>query len=493
MKATVAPAIEHSSSSQALHDQNKGNSAFFGPAAENETPFFAPRLQTKLTIGSPGDKYEQEADSVADRVVQRLSNLQAAAPAVQRKCTDCEEKEKLQRKEEEEPEAPEVMRKETEEEEAPPVQAKEKEEEEKTGIMRQAGPEEEEPLQTKATPDGAASPSPSLESRLSSAKGSGAALDKNTRQPMEAAFGQDFSRVRIHTNSGAAQMNRELNARAFTHGRDIYFNAGEYSPGSTEGRRLLAHELVHVGQQGGVRNKIIQQKAKSPASQYSLTIFVDAAGYRYGSPESLAKSMGKQAGKGHNQVGHTWVSLEDKSTGLIESGGHSGETGNASKNPSISDSAFLTYSGGVSKLVTMNPTDPSPMASLPEADPKNPIRWLKYIYEDGHWAPGTGGHTNISKQKTWDLTKSQFDAAKSKIDALKAAGGANLKMYGLTGKQCTSTAADIAKEAGIMLDPFVQMTFPSTIKLSGYTLRLWTDPAHKTIRFALPDKMKDII
>lgn len=223
MKTPATPAIEHQSSSTALHASKKGNAPFFGPAAGNEAPFFAPRIQPKLTIGQPGDKYEQEADAVADRVVQRLANP-GPPVAVQKKCQDCAEKEKLQRKEEER-EEPAVMRQmENEQEEAPPVQTK-----------AEAG----------------ASSTPSLQSRLSSAKGSGAQMDKSARAPMEAAFGQDFGQVRIHTDSSAAQMNRELNARAFTHGRDIYFNAGEYSPGSTEGRRLLAHELVHVGQQGG--------------------------------------------------------------------------------------------------------------------------------------------------------------------------------------------------------------------------------------------------
>jgi hypothetical protein len=262
MKATAVPAVEHTASSPALHAGKQGNMAFFGPAAGNEVPFFAPRIQTKLTIGRPGDKYEQEADAMADRVVQRLANP-GAPVAVQKKCQDCEEKEKLQRKEEEgERETPEVMRQ-REEEEAPPVQAKEKEEEEKPGIMRQVGPEEEEPLQAKA--EAGASTTPSLESRLSSAKGAGVPMDKSARVPMESAFGQDFGRVRIHTDSSSAQMNRELNARAFTHGREIYFNAGEYSPGSTEGRRLLAHELVHVGQQG---KSILQKKVQlRPFSQ----------------------------------------------------------------------------------------------------------------------------------------------------------------------------------------------------------------------------------
>jgi hypothetical protein len=68
---------------------------------------------------------------------------------------------------------------------------------------------------------------------------------------MEPRFGADFSGVRVHTDRESAQMNRELSAQAFTHGRDIYMGEGKYNPGSDAGKRLLAHELTHVVQQGG--------------------------------------------------------------------------------------------------------------------------------------------------------------------------------------------------------------------------------------------------
>src|SRR5436190_8978074 len=62
-------------------------------------------------------------------------------------------------------------------------------------------------------------------------------------------FGNDFSNVKIHTDTEAIQMNHELNAKAFTVGNDVYFNQGEYQPGSESGKHLLAHELTHVVQQ----------------------------------------------------------------------------------------------------------------------------------------------------------------------------------------------------------------------------------------------------
>jgi hypothetical protein len=66
---------------------------------------------------------------------------------------------------------------------------------------------------------------------------------------MEPRFAHDFSRVRVHTDSTAAHAATALQARAFTIGRDVVFNANEYAPTTTEGRRLLAHELAHVVQQ----------------------------------------------------------------------------------------------------------------------------------------------------------------------------------------------------------------------------------------------------
>jgi hypothetical protein len=66
---------------------------------------------------------------------------------------------------------------------------------------------------------------------------------------MESGFGTDFSDVRLHTDSGAAASAEAVGANAYSSGRDIYFAAGKYSPGSDEGKRLLAHELVHTIQQ----------------------------------------------------------------------------------------------------------------------------------------------------------------------------------------------------------------------------------------------------
>ncbi len=239
-----------------------------------------PSVQTKvISIGMPDDRYEKEADKVADHVVQKLvspeavqtdeeteekvigdldilkkpaietdmlrekrqseqvhraaadtpdipslitpdavgkvksDHSSASVPAVQSKCMECALEDKLQKKEGEE------------EDEHPVISAK---------------AETSDPVDTH-----------NLQQQLSQTKGGGSTLAECTRTPMEDAFGTGFSGVKVHTGSHAVQMNKELHAQAFTHGSDIYFNEGKYSPASNEGRHLLAHELTHVIQQGG--------------------------------------------------------------------------------------------------------------------------------------------------------------------------------------------------------------------------------------------------
>ena len=97
-----------------------------------------------------------------------------------------------------------------------------------------------------------------FESSLRSSKGSGSPLPDNTRNSLENRFSADFSGVRIHTGNTAVQMNRDINAQAFTHGNDVYFNSGKYNPHTPGGGFLLAHELTHTIQQGA--SKRVQPK-----------------------------------------------------------------------------------------------------------------------------------------------------------------------------------------------------------------------------------------
>ena len=361
-----------------VHQRSLGNEAFGV-------------LQAKLTLGQPGDKYEQEADRVADAVmsmpeprVQRQGELEEEeeaqakplsghqlTPVVQRQ--DEKEEEKLQTKplavqltpvvqkqdeaEEEEEQfqarpltgqiSPLVQRQddaeedeavqgkplagqitplvqrqdETEEEEdlqakppasqiKPSVNRKNEMEEEEEQIrarplageitpvvQRQRPAEEEEPLQAKsasgryvrlraheqqkrvqakmedkghilcqqevddeekeylqAKPRRAPTVGRRLAARIQRVRGAGQPLDPATRAFMEPRFGRSFANVRVHTHGEAAVISRVLNARAFTVGRDVVFGDMQYAPRTREGRKLIAHELTHVVQQGN-KNK----------------------------------------------------------------------------------------------------------------------------------------------------------------------------------------------------------------------------------------------
>jgi hypothetical protein len=93
--------------------------------------------------------------------------------------------------------------------------------------------------------------------------GKGHPLDGGVKSRMESAFGGDFSGVRIHNDSTAASLSTQLNARAFTVGRDVAFGAGEYQPGTLIGDALIAHELAHVVQQEGGATSLGRSSAGS--------------------------------------------------------------------------------------------------------------------------------------------------------------------------------------------------------------------------------------
>lgn len=202
-------------------------------------------IQARLTVGPAGDRYEQEADRVAEQV------MTAAAPAQA-------ERQPVRRQEEEEihtrPLAASIT---------PLVQRQEDEDEIQTAPLVQRQEDEDE-IQTRPDPQDGFEAGPEIESRLSALKGGGSALPDEVRAVMEPRFGTDFSDVKVHADAGAAQMNRQLQAQAFTHGRDIYMGAGRYEPGTDAGKRLLAHELTHVVQQTG------GQDAAQPAAEEAV-------------------------------------------------------------------------------------------------------------------------------------------------------------------------------------------------------------------------------
>ncbi|MGF1937567.1 MAG: DUF4157 domain-containing protein [Nostoc sp. ChiQUE02] len=214
------------------------------------------RPQTKLTVNQPGDVYEQEADKVAQQVMQTMSEP-VSKQSVQWEALPDEEEE-LQMKSL--ADANISLQREALPDEEEELQMKSLADA-NIALQREALPDEEEELQMKSladsmTPvvqrqgDGMAA-TPDLETSIQQERGSGQPLSDDIRQPMEQAFGTDFSSVKIHTDSRSDQLNQSIQARAFTTGQDIFFRQGEYAPESHGGKELLAHELTHVVQQNG--------------------------------------------------------------------------------------------------------------------------------------------------------------------------------------------------------------------------------------------------
>jgi Domain of unknown function (DUF4157) len=108
-----------------------------------------------------------------------------------------------------------------------------------------------------------------LQRQIDSARGGGQALDKGVGVRMGSALGADLSGVRVHTDPHSDSINRSLGAEAATVGNDIFFSAGSYSPASSGGQKLLAHELTHVVQQGGAKaNKVQTKLTVGPAGDH---------------------------------------------------------------------------------------------------------------------------------------------------------------------------------------------------------------------------------
>lgn len=193
-------------------------------------------IQYKLTVSQPGDPYEQEADRVADAAMKATEHT-GSAPAVDREkdsdltvsrmCDACADEMHRQAMPEEE------------DKELPGLQRQPEEEEEKNlPVTRSAAGEAHEV-------DG------NLETGIRALPGSGRPLPSDVRSDMESRMGFEFSGVRIHTDSNAGHLARDVSAHAFTVGNDIVFANNQYRPDTADGRKLLAHELTHVVQQTG--------------------------------------------------------------------------------------------------------------------------------------------------------------------------------------------------------------------------------------------------
>jgi len=181
-------------------------------------------IQPKLTVSSPGDRYEREADRVAAAVMrsedEAVDQSQSAdgLPALQRMCSRCRQRFQQGKS----------------------LDCEECEAE----LQRAVDSGDERTIDDDSE----------VTRQINRARSGGRRLPEETRSYFESRMGQDFGDVRVHTGSQADRAARSVNARAFTLGSDVVFRSGEYSPNTRSGKRLLAHELTHVVQQGGGRD-----------------------------------------------------------------------------------------------------------------------------------------------------------------------------------------------------------------------------------------------
>ena len=157
-----------------------------------------------------------------------------------------------------------------------------------SGVQRMCDTcEEEQHREVQRKPSTAESPvvAPDLESYVDASRGAGQPLPPAIRAHYEPRFGSDFSGVRVHTDSRAAQAASAIHAHAFTTGADIYFGSGRFQPRTSTGDRLLTHELTHVVQQRGTDAHGLQRQPKgpldpvppdSPRSDFDCMINLDA-------------------------------------------------------------------------------------------------------------------------------------------------------------------------------------------------------------------------
>jgi len=237
-------------------------------------------LQAKMTVGKPNDVHEQEADRVADTV------MLMPEPLLQRQ----EEKEEtaqmkpigdrvsplLQRQEEKKDEHAQAK---SLIEPITSIVQRQEEKKDEHAQMLQRQEEKDEHAQAKGSSDATPAVTPQLESRIQTIRGGGQPLPDNTRTFFESRFGHDFGGIRVHTDSQAAETAGQLNAQAFTIGRNVFFGAGHYEPHTSKGQWLMAHELTHTIQQQpsqtiATNRNIVQSRSNQQISRSAAPISI---------------------------------------------------------------------------------------------------------------------------------------------------------------------------------------------------------------------------
>lgn len=202
----------------------------------------SPMVQAKLKVGAPNDRYEQEADRIADQVM-RVSDTQ-----VQRKSEG------------------KITHLKSIANQVSPL------------VQRQFSIQEQGYAETGANYENGLRDVliSNLESEVFTRLGQGQPLEQDTRDLMERLFGVGFNNIEIHTDIRADRLNHALHSRAFTFGNAIFFRQGEYQPKSQTGQKLIAHELTHTLQQKHSVQAVQRDKMPgnvSPTSAFLLLGF----------------------------------------------------------------------------------------------------------------------------------------------------------------------------------------------------------------------------
>src|SRR5574338_504848 len=245
--------------------------------AASQQRFDRMAVRAKLSVSEPGDAVEREADAVADKVMRmaeppKEKKDQAGGKAPAAAPGDTKQIARAPAATAEKPvgsSKPEQQNKQALEAKPPPVPSGHPRpattEGTRGGAATQGGEGRPEIAREAAPATGRDQAGRiSVPADFADQLGAGETLDAQTRAFFEQRLEADLADVRIHTDAAADKAAKEIDAHAFTYGRHIAFANGQYDPGSEEGRRLLAHELVHVRQQDShVARQIMRQPAGS--------------------------------------------------------------------------------------------------------------------------------------------------------------------------------------------------------------------------------------
>ncbi len=340
---------------------DKASAATANPVSENN--IYTKKLYTNSLSPLIIQKKDLHEEETADDEEMMDENEEAAeAPSIQKKCADCEEEEKAQR----------------------------------SSLSPFA--------QTKTNNDEVTAGN-DVSKKIQATRGSGEALPENTKSFMQNRFGSDFSDVRIHTGEYAAQLSTQLSAQAFTVGNDVYFNSGKFAPSTTQGKKLIAHELTHTIQQNN--NRVTAQ----PKVQRSFWSWIKkAAGAVWGGIKKVGQWIGKGAKWIWNAIKWLGGQLIDKIAGIFQRFAYW-----LTQLPErIYRFAATLWRG----LKTFKPWTAKWWKSLAEVDTwKNFLKWLGTVALQGFEIVGIGEAyetiQDIVKFNTRILSASELKAGKS--------------------------------------------------------------------------------